>query len=415
VSSDSVKPNKRKIINDPIYGFVSIPYEIVFDLIEHPWFQRLRRIRQLGLTSLVYPGALHTRFHHAIGAMHLATLAVEELRSKGFDISDDEAKGVTIAVLLHDIGHGPFSHALENSIVNEVSHEDISLIFMQKLNDEFKGELKTAIEIFKNIYPKKFLHQLVSSQLDMDRLDYLKRDSFYTGVSEGVISSDRIIKMLTIVNDELAIEEKGIYSVEKFIVARRLMYWQVYLHKTVLSAENLLIKILCRAKELAEKNEKLFATPALEKFLYSKIDKTVLENDKDALESFSQLDDFDIYTSIKVWQNHSDKILSLLCRNLINRHLYKIEISSIEYQPDFVTTLKKKAAVFYNISEKEAEYFVFTDAVVNKAYTITTDSINILQKNGTVIDVASASDHLNITALSETVKKYFLCSPKHLA
>ncbi len=414
MSLNSVKPNKRKIINDPIYGFVSIPYEIVFDLIEHPWFQRLRRIRQLGLTSFVYPGSHHTRFHHAIGAMHLATLAVEELRGKGFDISEDEAIGVTVSVLLHDIGHGPFSHALENSIVHNISHEDISLMFMNKLNVQFNGKLKTAIEIFRNIYPKKFLHQLVSSQLDMDRLDYLKRDSFYTGVSEGVISSDRIIKMLTIVNDELAVEEKGIYSVEKFIMARRLMYWQVYLHKTVLSAENLLIKILSRAKELAEQNEKLFATPAFEKFLYSKIDKTVIEKDADTLESFSQLDDNDIYASIKVWQNHSDKILSTLCKNLVNRHLYKIEINSSEYEKENVYELLKKTAKLYNITEKEAAYFVFTGTVENKAYTISSDRITILMKNGEAKDVAKASDHLNIKALSETVKKYFLCQPKNV-
>lgn len=409
-----MKPNKRKIINDPIYGFVTIPYEIVFDLIEHPWFQRLRRIRQLGLTSLVYPGAHHTRFHHAIGAMHLATLAVEELRLKGFTISEDEAQGVIIAVLLHDIGHGPFSHALENSIVDNISHEDISLVFMNKLNVQFKGKLKTAIQIFTNTYPKKFLHQLVSSQLDMDRLDYLRRDSFYTGVSEGIISSDRIIKMLTIVNDELAIEEKGIYSVEKFINARRLMYWQVYLHKTVLSAENLLIKILCRAKELAERNEKLFSTPFFEKFLYSKIDKSILENDADALECFAQLDDNDIFSSIKVWQNHSDNILSTLCKNLVNRHLYKIEISNNEYPVVSLKALVKQASSDFGITEKEAEYFVFTGAVENKAYTVTNNRINILMKSGELQDVAQASDHYNISTLSETVKKYFLCRPKGL-
>ncbi|MCG3164808.1 MAG: hypothetical protein POELPBGB_00567 [Bacteroidia bacterium] len=407
-----MKPNKRKIINDPVYGFVSIPYEIVFDLIEHPYFQRLRRIRQLGLTSLVYPGALHTRFHHAIGAMHLCTLAVEELRVKGFEITDDEAKGVTIAVLLHDIGHGPFSHALENSIVNEVSHEDISLLFMEKLNTEFNGQLTTTIEIFKDVYQKKFLHQLVSSQLDMDRLDYLKRDSFFSGVSEGVISSDRIIKMLTIINDELMVEEKGIYSVEKFIHARRLMYWQVYLHKTVLSAENLLIKILQRAKELALRNEQLFATPFFEKFLYSKIDKAVLQNDSNALENFAQLDDNDIFSSVKVWQTHNDKILSTLCRNLVNRHLYKIEISNSEYPKNAVDKLLKSTSAALNITEKEAEYFVFTGAVENKAYTITNDLINILMKNGDVEDIAKASDNLNISALSKTVKKYFLCYQK---
>lgn len=409
-----VKPNKRKIINDPIYGFISIPYEIVFDLIEHPWFQRLRRIRQLGLTSFVYPGSLHTRFHHAIGAMYLATLAIKELRAKGFKVSEDEAQGVAIAVLLHDIGHGPFSHALEHSIVNNISHEDVSLIFMNELDKQFKGKLKTAIAIFKNTYPKKFLHQLVSSQLDMDRLDYLKRDSFYTGVSEGVISSDRIIKMLTIVDDELAVEEKGIYSVEKFIMARRLMYWQVYLHKTVLSAENLLIKILSRAKELADKGVELFATPAFQKFLYSKTDRHILETDKTMLENFAQLDDNDVYASVKVWQNHDDKILARLSRNLVDRHLYKIVIANSKHKKQVVEQLVKKAAKLYKISEKEASYFVFTGTVENKAYTITNERINILMKNGEVKDVAEASDHLNISALSTPVVKYFLCQPKNL-
>ncbi len=284
-------PNKLKIFNDPIYGFVSIPYEIIYDLIDHPYFQRLRRIKQLGLTNLVYPGALHTRFHHAMGAMHLMTEAIEVLRAKGNEITDEEAKGVTIAILLHDIGHGPFSHALEHSIVNHITHEDISELFMNSLNEEFKGELSLAIRIFNNKYEKKFLHQLVSSQLDMDRLDYLKRDSFFTGVSEGVVSSDRIIKMLNVKNDELAVEAKGIYSIEKFIIARRLMYWQVYLHKTVISAESLLVNILKRAKELAEKQEELFCTPALKVFLYNKFSKNDFKTKPELLDSFAHLDD----------------------------------------------------------------------------------------------------------------------------
>lgn len=303
------KHNKLKIFNDPVYGFITIPYEIIFDLIEHPYFQRLRRIKQLGLTAFVYPGALHTRFHHAMGAMHIMGTAIEVLRTKGNDITEAEAKAVTIAILLHDIGHGPFSHALETSIVNDVNHEDISEILMDKLNTEFNGELSLAIAIFKNNYKKKFLHQLVSSQLDMDRLDYLKRDSFFTGVSEGVISGDRIIAMLNVVNDELVIDSKGIYSIEKFIVARRLMYWQVYLHKTVLAAENLLVNILTRAKELTLKGEVLFGSPSFLYFLKNKVSKVDFINNSKIIELFTDLDDYDIMSAIKVWKNNTDTIL----------------------------------------------------------------------------------------------------------
>ncbi|MES1224106.1 MAG: HD domain-containing protein, partial [Bacteroidota bacterium] len=303
--------NKRKIFNDPIYGFITIPNELIFDLIEHPYFQRLRRIKQLGLTALVYPGALHTRFHHAMGAMYLMTQAIDVLRAKGVEITAEEAEGVTAAVLLHDIGHGPFSHALESSLVNDVSHEQLSEIFMDKLNAELKGKLSLAIRIFRNEYSKKFLHQLVSSQLDMDRLDYLKRDSFFTGVSEGIISSDRIIAMLAVANDSLAIEAKGIYSIEKFIIARRLMYWQVYLHKTVLSAEHLLVNILSRAKELSANGEELFATPALQVFLKNNFSKTDFTANETVLSAFAELDDNDIFTSIKVWKDADDPILAM--------------------------------------------------------------------------------------------------------
>ena len=315
--------NKLKIFNDPIYGFVSLPYEIIYDLIDHPYFQRLRRIKQLGLTNLVYPGALHTRFHHAMGAMHLMGQAIDVIRSKGHDISEEEAQGVTIAILLHDIGHGPFSHALEHSIVNNITHEDISELFMSRLNEEFKGKLTLAISIFQNKYKKKFLHQLVSSQLDMDRLDYLNRDSFFTGVSEGVVSSDRIIKMLNVVNDQLAIEAKGIYSIEKFIIARRLMYWQVYLHKTVLSAESLLVNILKRAKDLAEKKVDLFCTPALRMFLYNKFSEKDFSTNEKLLDVFAQLDDNDIMTSInetpriRVLVSPSDRFASVTLRFML--------------------------------------------------------------------------------------------------
>lgn len=404
--------NKRKIFNDPIYGFVSLPYEIIFDLIEHPFFQRLRRIKQLGLTNLVYPGALHTRFHHAMGAMHLMGQAIEEIRSKGHEITDDEAKAVTIAILLHDIGHGPFSHALEHSIVNNVTHEDISQLFMSRLNEEFKGELTLAIKIFQNKYHKKFLHQLVSSQLDMDRLDYLKRDSFFTGVSEGVISSDRIIKMLNVSNDQLAVEAKGIYSIEKFLIARRLMYWQVYLHKTVLSAENLLVNILKRAKELAQKKADLFCTPALKIFLYKQYSKKDFKDDPKLLDAFAILDDYDIMTSIKVWTTHKDPVLSMLCTQLVNRRLLKVEMQNLPFKEAKIRQIKEDVKKRYKVNDKEVNYFVFSGTVANDAYRGDEIGINILFKDGSTADVAKASDQLNIDVLAKTVKKHYLCYPK---
>ena len=404
--------NKLKIFNDPIYGFVSIPYEIIYDLIDHPYFQRLRRIKQLGLTNLVYPGALHTRFHHAMGAMHLMSEAIEVLRAKGNEITDEEAKGVTIAILLHDIGHGPFSHALEHSIVNHITHEDISELFMNRLNAEFKGELSLAIQIFNNKYKKKFLHQLVSSQLDMDRLDYLKRDSFFTGVSEGVVSSDRIIKMLNVKNDELAVEAKGIYSIEKFIIARRLMYWQVYLHKTVISAESLLVNILKRAKELAEKQEELFCTPALKVFLYNKFSKNDFKTKPELLDSFAQLDDYDIMASVKVWASHQDKVLAMLCNKLLNRDLFKIELQNQPFKDAEINSAKERIKKQYKLKGKEEDYFVFTGNIQNDAYSENKIRINILSKDGKIMDITDASDQLNIKVLAKTIKKYYLCYPK---
>lgn len=403
--------NKRKIFNDPIYGFISIPFEIIFDLIEHPYFQRLRRIKQLGLTPLVYPGALHTRFHHAMGAMYLMGEAIEILRSKGTDITEEEAQAVTIAILLHDIGHGPYSHALETSIVEKVSHEDISEIFMNKLNLLYEGKLTLAIDIFNNRYHKKFLHQLVSSQLDIDRLDYLKRDSFFTGVSEGIISSDRIIAMLTVVNDELAIEAKGIYSIEKFIIARRLMYWQVYLHKTVLAAEHLVVKILKRAKELTLAGEELFATPAFQVFLKNRFTKIDFQKEE-VLDSFSKLDDYDIFSSIKVWSEHPDLILSTLSGNLVNRHLYRIELQNKPFEPAKIKRITNRAMETYRLNETEIDYFVFTDSIKNSAYNPQFEKINILYKDGELVDIADASDQLNISVLSRPVEKFFLCYPK---
>lgn len=403
--------NKKKIFNDPVYGFISVPYELILDIIDHPYFQRLRRIKQLGLSHLVYPGALHTRFHHVLGCTNLMQQAVETLRSKGHEITEEEAKGVTLAILLHDIGHGPYSHALEHSIAKGVHHEELSLLFMEHLNKEFNGQLDIAIEIFTNNYPKKFLHQLVSSQLDMDRLDYLKRDSFYTGVSEGVVSNQRIIKMLDIVNDELVIQEKGIYSIEKFIVARRLMYWQVYLHKTVISAEFMLVRVLERAKELAKEGVELFCSPAFKVFLYSDITKNDFQKEE-ILHAFSQLDDYDVLGAIKVWSNHEDKILSLLARMITDRKLLKVSIQKEEFKENELEKYKKEVAEKLKISYEDASYFVFTDEIVNNAYNANSDSINILYKSGKVLDITEASDNFNIQALTKPVKKYFLCYPR---
>lgn len=406
--------NKRKIINDPIYGFVTLPDDFVYELIDHPYFQRLRRIKQLGMTNLVYPGALHTRFHHAIGAMHLMTEAVKVLCAKGVHITEEEIQAVNIAILLHDIGHGPFSHALEHTIVQHVSHEDISEMLMQRLNKEYKGKLSLAIKIFNDQYKKKFLHQLVSSQLDMDRLDYLKRDSFFTGVSEGVISSDRIIKMLNVKNDELVIEEKGIYSIEKFIIARRLMYWQVYLHKTVVAAENMLVNILKRAKQLSSGGAELFATPALSLFLKNNFEKEDFEKEEKVLNTFSSMDDYDIFSSVKAWAQHEDKVLSTLCRNLVNRKLLRLELKKEKPEVSYKKQLIEKCAAQYGISEKEAAFFIVTGEVENSAYKTNNVKINILMNDGRVVDIAEAGDQLDVSALSKTVKKYFISYPKNL-
>lgn len=402
-------PNKKKIINDPVYGFVNIPFELIYDLIEHSWFQRLRRIKQLGLSYLVYPGAQHTRFQHVIGAMSLTFQAVEILKSKGIEITHHESESVCAAILLHDMGHGPFSHTLEGLIIKDVPHEAISLRFMELLNEQFDGKLTTAIEIFTNKYKKKFLHQLVSSQLDMDRLDYLRRDSFYTGVQEGSIGHDRIINMLNVVNDELVIEEKGIYSVEKFLIARRLMYWQVYLHKTVVAAEQLFIKIIQRAQNLASQNETLFATPALHYFLYNKIGKDEFYKNNEAFDNYCLLDDDDIFTSIKVWCNHKDNILSTLCNMLRNRKLPKVVLQNAPFEKTTVESYKFMAADNLDITMEEADYFVYTDSVQNKAYSANNFHINILFKNGQVQDIADASDQYNIDSLTKLVTKYFMC------
>lgn len=402
--------NKLKIINDPVYGFLHIPSALVFDIIEHRYFQRLRRISQMGLSYLVFPGARHTRFQHVLGCVYLMQKTVESLRSKNVEISDREAEGLYIAILLHDIGHGPFSHAMEHSIVEGISHEEISLRFMQALNREFKGRLDLAIQIFQGTYPRKFMHQLISSQLDMDRADYLKRDSFYTGVAEGNINSERIISMLTVRGDELVVEEKGIYSVEKFLVARRLMYWQVYLHKTSIAAEQLLIKLLQRAKEIVSEGGTLPMSGALAFFISQRIHKD--DFTEEVLERFAALDDTDIIFAMKQWQFHPDAVLSRLSRMLLYRDLPKVKVRSSELDAEKLSRLREKIAAIYGISKAEASYFVFTDRLSNRAYNAEEQPIKILTKNGRVIDVARASDQSNLEALAKPVVKYYVCYPK---
>jgi len=404
--------NKKKTINDPVYGFITLPNEIIFDIIEHRYFQRLRRIKQLGLTHLVYPGALHTRFHHVIGAMNLMMQAVEVLRSKGQIITYDEALGVYIAILLHDIGHGPYSHTLEHTLVSNLTHEDLSLLFMKALKQEMGAVMDIAIAIFEGNYPKKFLHQLVSSQLDMDRLDYLKRDSFFTGVSEGVINTDRIIKMLDVSNDSLVVEAKGIYSIDKFIVARRLMYWQVYLHKTVLSAEHTLVNIVKRAQQLAGNGENVFATSALRPFIYNDISAQDFADDGVHLENFARLDDFDVFTSIKEWIFSKDKVLSTLCSNLVNRNLFRTEILNQPVDKQRIADLRNQICKAYDLSEEDAAYFVISDNAHNSAYNPIHDRINIVFRDGSVKNYSDVSDQISTTLLSKTVVKYFICYPK---
>ncbi|MGY0408513.1 MAG: HD domain-containing protein [Polaribacter sp.] len=403
------KPNKLKILNDPIYGFIQIPNSLIFDLIEHRYFQRLRRITQMGFSNLVYPGANHTRFHHAIGCMHLMQKAVRVLRFKQVEISNDEENALYIAILLHDIGHGAFSHALEHSIVSGISHEEISLKFMKKLNDAFYGKLSLAIEIFEGKNSRKFLCQLISSQLDIDRLDYLKRDSFYTGVTEGNISSDRLIAMMNVKNDALVIEQKGIYSVEKFLIARRLMYWQVYLHKTGLVAEQMLVNVLKRAKELAEKGMDLFASSSLHYFLYQQI--STKNFTEETLEMFSKLDDYDVLSAIKEWRNHQDKVLSLLSKMIVDRILLRIEMQQKEFKISYKDKKIKKAIHKLAISPKEVSYFVFNQEISNQAYHLE-NPIYILNKQGKLQDIAKASDQLNIQALTTPVIKHIICYPK---
>ncbi len=399
----------KKILNDPVYGFVGIPYGLIFNLVEHPYFQRLRRIKQTSLTHLVYPGALHTRFHHALGALHLMQQAIEVLRSKDVHITPEEAEGVCIAILLHDIGHGPFSHTLEHTLM-QVTHEEISAYFMEELNEAFDGRLQLAIRIFNGEYHKPFLQQLVSGQLDMDRMDYLNRDSFFTGVHEGVIGYDRIIKMLSVRNGELVVEEKGIYSIEKFLVARRIMYWQVYLHKTVLSAERMMIAAMSRAKALARAGAELPASPALSFFLHHEPgEQDFKAHRKELLQRFAQLDDFDIISALKVWQGHEDPLLSFLAQSLTDRRLYRLEFSLEPFSEAYVQRVTDRVMAWSGLGEWALPYLIIRGQESNAAYRKTKDEISILRKDGSVKPMSESMDHF---LQSQAVTKYYLCYPK---
>jgi hypothetical protein len=409
--------NKRKIINDPVYGFISVPGDFIFDIIEHPWFQRLRNIRQLGLTNFVYPGATHTRFQHALGSLHLMDTAIQTLRAKGVNISDEEEEATFLAILLHDAGHGPFSHALENSIISGISHEELSLLLMKKMNETFKGKLTLAIDIFTGKYKRKFLHELIAGQVDMDRLDYLKRDSFFTGVVEGSVGSDRIIRMLNVVSDRLVIDEKGIYSLEKFIIARRLMYWQVYMHKTVLSSESMLVNVLRRAKEIAISGKDIYATPALRFFLYNNIGPADITDGGvftpgHVCSNFTKLDDSDILVSAKYWADDDDKALSDLSRRLIQRDLLAIELQNEAFSVKRVASLKKEAGERLGIDPGVMKYYVFAGNVSNLAYAPDAPEVKILRRSGETADIQDVSDMFDHRFLSERIIKYFLCYPK---
>jgi HD superfamily phosphohydrolase len=406
--------NKKKIINDPVYGFITIPSELLFDIISHPWFQRLRHVKQLGLTDFVYPGAQHTRFQHALGAMHLMKQALDTLKSKGVEISDDEHEAAIIAVLLHDIGHGPLSHTLEHTLLHSIKHESLSYLFMQRLNKEFNGALNISLKIFQNTYKRKFFHQLVSSQLDIDRLDYLKRDCFFAGVMEGTIGVDRIISMLTVHNDQLVVEEKGILSIENFLNARRLMYWQVYLHKTTVSAERMMVNVIRRAEHLVKSGENLSASEPLLMFLRHTY---VLENFKDkaeVLNAYGLLDDNDIWGAIKLWRSHPDFILSTLCKMLLERRLFQIKLGTEAIRKEQIETIREKVTQTFGTLRSESSYFFSYGSVSNEAYA-EGQKINILMKSGELVDLAQASDLPNIKAISKIVKKNYLCWPKNVS
>ena len=403
----------HKILNDPVYGFITIPSELIFAIIDHPYFQRLRRIKQLGLTDLVYPGALHTRFHHAIGAMHLMSITLDHLRNKGTEISDHEYESALIAILLHDMGHGPFSHALEYSLLKGIPHEELSLMSIELLNEEFNGKLELTLRIFKNTYERKFFHQLVSSQLDIDRLDYLQRDCFFTGVSEGTIGADRIIKMMDVKNDQIVIEEKGIYSIENFLSARRLMYWQVYLHKTTVSAEKMLIKLIQRAKILAQSGQDLKVTENFHALLMEDFTLADFKKKPALFHRFLELDDFDIWGSIKHWKDHDDYILKTISLMFLRRKLFKIKLTNSAFPVEELAQMRESLISKLNIPAEDISYFFSAGTVSNYGY-LAKDRINILTKKGEVIDVAQASDLPNIKIMSKNVEKHYVCFAKKL-
>lgn len=401
--------NDSKIINDPVFGFIKIPHGLLYDIVQHPLMQRLNRIKQLGLASVVYPGAQHTRFQHSLGAFHLMSEAITALTQKGNFIFDSETEAVEAAILMHDIGHGPFSHVLENTLIHGISHEQISLMVMEQINHDFNGMLNLALKIFKDEYPKRFLHQLISSQLDMDRLDYLRRDSFFTGVTEGNIGSARIIKMLDVQDDKLVVESKGIYSIENYLTSRRLMYWQVYLHKTAVACEKVLINTLLRAKYLAETGKEIFASPALKYFLYNDIDETIFNQDEKALRYYTELDDSDIWSALKVWRHSDDKILSTLAGDMLDRRIFKVEIHDKPIADDYLDTLRHTIADNLGISTAETDYMIDVSTIQKDIYTFDDDNITILYKDGTTKDISAASELLNVSLLSKKIRKYYLC------
>ena len=402
--------NEHKIINDPVFGFIKIPRGLLYDIVEHPMMQRLNRINQLGLASVVYPGARHTRFQHSLGAFHLMSEAILSLQQKGQFIFDSEAEAVQAAILMHDIGHGPFSHVLENTLIKGISHEDISLMMMEEINRHFNGQLNLAVSIFKGEYPKDFLHQLISSQLDMDRLDYLRRDSFYTGVTEGNIGSARIIKMLNVVDDLLVVESKGIYSLENYLTTRRLMYWQVYLHKTAVACEKVLVNTLLRAKDLTRQGKLVFASPSLQYFLQNEVDGTWFDNHEEALRMYGDLDDSDIWSALKAWKYSDDKILSTLATDMLNRHIFKVEVNEAPVGEDRIMDIAAQIAAKMDISTDDARRYMMSINTIQKdMYNVDDDSITILYKDGSTKDISEASELLNVQLLSKKIRKYYLC------
>ena len=401
--------NDAKIINDPVFGFIRIPRGLLYDIVKHPLMQRLNRVNQLGLASVVYPGARHTRFQHSLGAFHLMSEAVASLQQKGIFIFDSEAEAVEAAILMHDIGHGPFSHVLENTLISGISHEDISLMMMEQINNDLNGQLNLAISIFKDEYPKRFLHQLISSQLDMDRLDYLRRDSFFTGVTEGNIGSARIIKMLNVVDDRLVVEQKGIYSLENYLTTRRLMYWQVYLHKTAVAYEKVLVNMLRRAKDLCKMGRDVFASPALSFFLHNDVDATTFAKDEKALQWYGELDDSDIWSAMKAWKHADDIILSTLATDMLDRHIFKVEVHDTPVSDEMIEELRDKLSQHMNIPKEDAHYLTSINTIQKDMYSVDDDSIDILYKDGTIKDISEASELLNVALLSKKIRKYYVC------